>query len=498
MRPGGSMDDPADGTPAVRLLGRTCVRDSAGQVIEAEAWRTAKSFDLLRVLALSHGTPWGSDGLVELFWPDAGALRGGASLRTAVSHLRRVLGTQSIVRADHGLVLDAWVDVDAFRVLGTRVEGALADGGGPAQVVEVVRQAEELYVGDLDVRGSECAWLHETRDALRTQRMSMLLDGAEAAGRCADWRQSLVFAGRAAEIEVTDRSTRALMRAWYAMGEAAKPIEEFERLRTRLADDYGIDPAPQTRSLYLEVVAACRDWPPRDVIVGREDEVRQVVGATMEWLLGSAGQGGVVWLVGEPGSGRDAVAEEASRTLMLPVADDATDTPADSDGRPSVQLLADQGPLTDGLSHLLTAQARGRGRILFVPVTEVQDETGAQEHSRLVPVGPLGREDFDRVLGLVLQGTPVPELGDELFDETGGLPGRATRAARERIASGDLTWTTNGVDSTRRRRSGRTILPALVSIPFALLSIFGGEGVAEASARTNEAEQRERRLVLSR
>ena len=90
------------------------------------------------------------------------------------------------------------------------------------------------------------------------------------------------------------------------------------------------------------------------------------------------------------------------------------------------------------------------------------------------------------------------DVGDELFDETGGLPGRATRAARERIASGDLTWTTNGVDSTRRRRSGRTILPALVSIPFALLSIFGGEGVAEASARTNEAEQRERRIVLTR
>ena len=43
-----------------------------------------------------------------------------------------------------GLVLDAWVDVDAFRDLGTRVEAALADGS-PAQVVELVRQAEDLY-----------------------------------------------------------------------------------------------------------------------------------------------------------------------------------------------------------------------------------------------------------------------------------------------------------------------------------------------------------------
>jgi DNA-binding SARP family transcriptional activator len=489
------MDDPTDEKPAVRLLGRAGVRDRTGTAVRAEAWRTAKSFDLLRVLALSRGIPVPSDTLVELFWPAAGPHRGGTSLRTAVSHVRRVLGPGSIVRADHGLVLDAWVDVDAFRDLGARVEAAQADGA-PARVAELVRQAEDLYAGDLDVAGSECAWLHEARAELRAERMALLLDGAEAAGRCADWRQSLAFAQRAAEVDVTDRSTRALMRAWYAMGEAAKPVEEFERLRLRLAEDYGVDPAPQTRALYLEVVGGCHEWPPRETVVGRESEVAQVVSAAMAWLLDPEQQAGVVWLVGEPGSGRDAVAEEAGRAMMLPEADDAVDGARPRpDGRPTLQRLADQGPLTRGLADMLTDHARSQGRILLVPVTEVEDSDG-HEGDSLVDVGPLAREDFGRLLRLVLQVKPTPELEEELFDESRGLPGRATQSARARIASGDLTWTTRGVDTARPGRVRSKIFPALVSIPWAILGIFGGEGMAEASAKANEVEQRERRLVL--
>jgi DNA-binding SARP family transcriptional activator len=482
------------------LLGNARVRDRAGTVVGAEAWRTAKSFDLLRVLALSRGAPVANDVLVELFWPAAGPARGGTSLRTAVSHVRRVLGTESIVRADHGLMLDAWVDVDAFRELGARVQAARA-GGSPARVVELVRQAEDLYEDDLDVRGSECAWLHEARAELRAERLGLLLDGAEAAGRCADWRQSLVFAQRAADIDVTDRSTRALMRAWYAVGEAAKPVEEFERLRLRLAEDYGVDPAPQTRALYLEIVNGCDEWPPRETVVGREAEVAQVVSAAMAWLLDPEEKGGVVWLVGEPGSGRDAVAQEAGRTMMLPLADDeleeAHGESAHPVGGPTLQRLADQGPLTRGLADMLTEHARSQGRILLVPVTDVEED-GAHERDSVVGIGPLERADFGRMLGLVLQVRPAPELVTELYDQSRGLPGLATQLTRARVSSGDLTWTSRGVDTTRRDRMRTRIVPTLVSIPWALLGtlgVLGSEGMVEVSAKTNEVEQRERRLV---
>ena len=185
--------------------------------------------------------------------------------------------------------------------------------------------------------------------------------------------------------------------------------------------------------------------------------------------------------------------------MMLPVADDTTDAlPASGhrpEGGPTVQRLADQGPLTRGLADMLTEHARSRGRILLVPVTDVEED-GTHEQDSLVEIGPLEREDFTRLLDLVLQVRPTPELVDELFDESRGLPGVATQSARARVASGDLTWTTRGVDATRRARVRGKILPSLVSIPWALLGLFGGEAMVEASARTAELE-RERRVVVA-
>ncbi|WP_416954525.1 BTAD domain-containing putative transcriptional regulator [Nocardioides sp. T5] len=465
------------------------MRDREGAGVEAEAWRTAKSFDLLRVLALSRGTPVPSELLVDLFWPAAGPVRGGTSLRTAVSHVRRVLGTESIVRADHGLLLDAWVDVDAFRAMRARVDAGRVDGG-PARIVEAVREAEELYGGDLDVTGSECAWLHEARAELRAERMDLLLDGAEAAGRCADWRQSLAFAQRAAEIEVTDRSTRALMRAWYAMGEAAKPVEEFERLRLRLAEDYGVDPAPQTRALYLEVVGGCHEWPPRETVIGRDTQVAEVVSGAMAWLIDPEGEGGVVWLAGEAGSGRDTVAREAGRALGMTGADHGLAL----DGRTTIELLPDQGRWSRGLAELLHARARACDQLMLVPVAAI-DESEDTRGEAIVAIPPLEPDDFARLLGFVLQGRAAPELQEELYAETRGLPGRACRVTRQRIESGSLTWTTAGVDATKRQRLRTRILPSLASIPLVLLGFTGGEGAVEASARTTELE-RERNLVV--
>lgn len=439
----------------IRLLGQGQV--SVGGVdVDAGAWRTAKTFDLLRVLALSAGEAVPIDTLLGAFWPEADHAHASTSLRTAACQIRKVLGSDSVVRDGHGMVLtDVWVDVRAFREAARLVDEARAREN-PALVLRLALRAEALYESDVDVTATDCGALHEASAELRTLRVRILLDGAEAAGRCADWRRSLHLAQRAAAVETSDRVTRALMRAWFAVGETAKPVEEFERLRRHLSDEYGVDPAPQTRALYLEVVSACTEWPPRDAAIGREDEIRQVVTAITAWLMDPEGASGVVWLVGLPGAGRRTVALESARTLLLPVLEMAVDP----GGAGTVELLPDQGRLTPGLAAMLRLRAETRRRVMVVPVSGI--EPGAVgKNDAVVTIGPLPRDAFRQLVALVLQGRPSDRLLDELLQQAHGLPGTASRIARRRLEAGDVVWTPVGVDSTRRPPRATGVLGAL-------------------------------------
>lgn len=478
--------------PKVQLLGRESVQDSHGVEVTSAAWRTAKTHDLLRVLALTPERSASTDWLLDLFWPDADAEHGSSSLRTAACQIRKVLGNDSVARDGHGLTLHAWTDVDAYRQHAVRIDNAIT-GGSPAQVVRLVQESEQLYGGDLELGGTECRVLHEASRDLRTLRARLLTEGAEAASRCGDWRLSLGLAEQAAAIEPSDQATRALMRAWFAVGETAKPVEEFERLRQHLADEYGVDPAPQTRALYLEVVSACDEWPVREAPIGRENEVGDAVRAVVAWLMDPTGPTGVVWLVGHPGSGRRSVAREAARTIMDPL---AGETAEPGEGA-TVELLRDQGTLTKGLAAMIRLRAETRGRIMLVPISEV-DEGVLGEADAVVRLGPLPRTSFRSVLRTVLQARPTERLADELYDEAGGLPGLGCRAARRRLDAGTLEWTPTGVDSCRPvERRGR-VLPTLATFPFLLVGLFGipcAEG--EEHRATTTSESRERHLVVA-
>ncbi|HTW14057.1 MAG TPA: BTAD domain-containing putative transcriptional regulator [Nocardioides sp.] len=468
----------------IRLLGAARVRRGECGDVDAAAWRTAKTFDLLRVLALAGGRPVPVDELLDQFWPYADAGRGGTSLRTATCQIRKVLGHESIARVGSGLVLQgAWVDVQAYRDLAALVTRA-REQGRDATVVRLVEAAEALYDGDVDVTGTDCRALHTARADLRRLRVRLLVEAAESAGACAGWRESLELAQRAETIETSDRTTRALMRAWFALGETSRAVEGFERLRRHLADEYGVDPAPQTRALYLRIVSECTEWPPRELTVGREDEVRLVVTAVTRWLMDPDSQSGVVWLVGEPGSGRETVARESARTLMLPLGGSL----AEPERQVVLELLSDQCALTRQLAATLRERARAQRRVLLAPVTSTPPGT-RDASDAVVEIPPLAPESLREVLTVALQGRPTPELAAELCAESGGLPGRACAQVRHRLQDGSLSWTPEGVDTTLSARRARgsawlRVRTALAALPVAWAGLVGAESFDPAGERT--------------
>lgn len=471
----------------VSLLSSEGVRDGSGAVVDPRSWRTVKTYDFLRVLALARGNPVSTESLIEMFWPSAGHDRGGTSVRTAACQIRKVLGQSSVIRVGHGFLLDASVDVDDYRALSRRVEAADARRH-PAQVVMLVREAEKIYTCDVDVSTTDCALLHETCATMRTLRVHLLLEGAEAAGRCADWQVSLEFARLASQIEASERATRALIRAWYALGEPVAAIEEFEMLRERLADEYGVDPSPQTRAVYLDVVTACRNWPPVETPIGRDRQVREVAAAAVAALHDVGRPGSVVWLVGPGGSGREAVVRESARTLMLPLADRSTDLGSGQ----VLELLPDQGHLTCGLAEAVRHRASVTGRVVLAPVSE-PDEGVLGVDDVVVSFPPLSRRDFGDLVAHVLQARATPALEDELYEESGGLPGRACTAARNRLASGDVRWSAQGVDSTCRSKFMVRLAEVAGLASLVVAALMGIDAPRDPEQRVVVVEERERR-----
>jgi tetratricopeptide (TPR) repeat protein len=180
------------------------------------------------------------------------------------------------------------------------------------------------------------------------------------------------------------------MSACAAAGERAKALETYARLSSRLAEELGADPAPDTQELYLAILRQQRtgDPGPRDGsvaqpgalptgsrhpagppgsgaasarLVGRDLELAELTAA---WAKAAGGEPGVVLVVGEAGIGKTRLAEalaaeaasvggvvlasrcyETERSLFLQPVVEAV-LPAIT-GRPAVelrQLLGDDAP----------------------------------------------------------------------------------------------------------------------------------------------------------
>ncbi|MGZ6746102.1 MAG: AfsR/SARP family transcriptional regulator [Nocardioides sp.] len=240
----------------VNILGALRVTRPDGSVITVSEWRTGKTMDLLRLLALENGRPVRTSALIEKLWPDAPAPeRARGSLRTAASQIRRTVGGNCIVRQPDGLVLEgAWVDAVEFLEDAQRAHTA-ARSAHHSRAVALAQAAESLYLDDFHAYDDDSTWAREERDHLMRARHDMLCEAAESAMELQHFREALDLATEAVRIDDTSElANRALMRAHAELGEIGGALRVFETYRSHLADELGADPSPQTRDLHLSLL----------------------------------------------------------------------------------------------------------------------------------------------------------------------------------------------------------------------------------------------------
>jgi predicted ATPase len=304
-------------TPAVEALGAVSVRSAEGEV-SGNALGGRRARIALVALALAE-QPVPADRLAAMIWSDSPPTTWQVALRGIVSGLRTAaaaagLGEQRlIVTTPSGYALAGNVSVDV-RALSKRLREA-------ERLLEHERFAAALVEIELATRaegaallpGEDLDWLAPHRQAIDDCRLRALQIEVDAAGRLGDHHRAVSAARRAVEATVLDeRAHRALIRALERAGDRAGAVNAYERCRSVLADQLGIDPSRETVDVYLAALSdqAAAGAPGRlpaehSSFVGRETESSQLVTA----LHGP----GLVTVTGRGGVGKSRLAQHVAR-----------------------------------------------------------------------------------------------------------------------------------------------------------------------------------------
>ena len=230
------------------MLGALQVMREVGAVEPGSPKQRALLIDLL----VNHGQVVSRDQLIEDLWAGSPPATGLGVLQNYVSQLRKAIGPGLLATRGQGYALD--IDPEAldsvrFERLVQQARAARA-AGDPNAAAARLRQAQALWRGPAlaDVAGEpfalpEIARLAELRGAAAELEVEVELD----AGR---HREVVARLERlVADHPLRERLWVLLMLALYRSGRQADALRAYQKARTLLADELGIDPGTELREL---------------------------------------------------------------------------------------------------------------------------------------------------------------------------------------------------------------------------------------------------------
>ena len=283
---------------------------------------------MLALLALDAGRVVPAGRLVEEVWLGRPPLGAAKTLRSYVSRLRSALAPEvPVVPRGGGYALGAGAgQLDVARFERLVAEGRAALGGGEAAAAgNRFREALALWRGpafadvlDVEPLAREGARLEELRLAA--------VEGRLEADLAVGWHGQVAgeLEGLVGEYPLRERLWRLLMLALYRGGRQADALAAYQRARTMLAGELGLEPGQELKELERavlrhEVPPPAGDWQRHNLpaqltsFVGREQEL-----AMLGELLGEAR---LVTLTGAGGAGKTRLAVEFAGRVVERFAD---------------------------------------------------------------------------------------------------------------------------------------------------------------------------------
>jgi WD40 repeat protein/DNA-binding SARP family transcriptional activator len=257
------------------------------------------------LIRANHTVP--VDRLIAEVWGEDPPPAVRSSLHGYVSHLRKALGAARIDSRGQGYALRVEPhEVDRMQFEALAAEGQRLRATDPGKAAAVMCDALDLWQGppfvdlaDAPSLQPEIARLEELRSATIEGRVGADLD-------CGRDRELIgELEALTAAYPLRERLWGQLMIALYRSGRQGDALAAFERARTVLADELGIDPSPELRSLHERVL-------------GQDPSLLAGMPTLKGYrLLERVGEGpfGVVWRATQPGVDRE-VAVKAARPVL--------------------------------------------------------------------------------------------------------------------------------------------------------------------------------------
>jgi DNA-binding SARP family transcriptional activator/predicted ATPase len=314
-------------------------------------FKSNKERALLTYLAVEAHRPHRREVLAGLLWPDWPDRDALSNLRYALSNLRQAIGDRT---AEPPFLL---ITRDSLRFnlasnysLDVKVLTEATVATAPPPSIEELQRAVALYQGSFlegfsvsDSAGFE-EWVLFTRERLARMISAALRQLTEACEQRGEFERAQTWAWRQIELEPWDENAhQRVMRLLALSGKRGAALAQYEACRRQLAEELGVEPAVETTRLYeqirdgkLKTPAPPAAPPPESgvslprfleetptlvqapVFVARERELAQLD----RFLdLALAGQGRVVFVTGEAGSGKSALVQEFGRRVQQAHAD---------------------------------------------------------------------------------------------------------------------------------------------------------------------------------
>jgi DNA-binding SARP family transcriptional activator/tetratricopeptide (TPR) repeat protein len=211
---------------------------------------------VLAALLLRANSTVSRNDLVDALWEADLPANPEAALQTTVSRLRSALDScrDQISTEPHGyrITIDAaQLDLTQFR---STVEDAVQEED-PSTRVELLRKALTQWRGEPLSGLPPSALVRDNAPALTEERLRAIellaADQLELAQHAEIVPQLTSLARR---YPARERLAVLLMRAQFRSGQQAEALHVYHRIRTYLADELGVDPGPDLRRLYDEVL----------------------------------------------------------------------------------------------------------------------------------------------------------------------------------------------------------------------------------------------------